>query len=105
MRMPTRAEPAVPGVTPRPAPAALTLLPAIGVSLSAFVLFAFRVPEVGHPLLAVSLIAAVLIDRELGRDLALIGVGVAIVSTTSVEADVGWPSFVRIGLASCTGAG
>jgi membrane protease YdiL (CAAX protease family) len=96
--MSTRAESALPGELPRAAPTALTLLPALGVSASAFVLFALRVPEVGHPLLAISLIAAVLIDRELGRDLALIGVGVAIVSTTSVEADVSWPSFVRIGI-------
>lgn len=98
MRIPVRADTAVPDGMPGPTPTALTVLPAIGVSASAFVLFALRVPEVGHPLLAVSLIAAVLIDRELARDLSLIGVGVAIVSTTSVEADVGWSSFVRIGV-------
>jgi membrane protease YdiL (CAAX protease family) len=73
------------------------LLVAGGVSLSAFFLFALQLPAIGHPLLAVSLIAAVLVDRELARDLVLIGTGVAIVSTTSVEADVSWPSFVRIG--------
>lgn len=79
------------------------LFPAIGVSLSAFVLFALRPawPEgvvPGLVLLAVSIGAAIVIDRELGRDLGLIGIGIAIVSTTSVEADVSWPSFVRIGL-------
>lgn len=96
--MPTRSDAAAGAVpTPTPTPTALTILPAVGVSVSAFLLFALRVPEAGHPLLAVSLIAAVLIDRELGRDLALIGIGVAIVSLTSVEADVSWPSFVRIG--------
>jgi membrane protease YdiL (CAAX protease family) len=79
------------------------LLPAAGVSLSAFVLFALRpaFPQLtiaGLGLLVASLLAAILIDRELGRDLSLIGIGIAIVSVTSVEADVTWPSFVRIGL-------
>lgn len=77
------------------------LLPVIGVALSAFVLFGlFDTPVqhvVGIPLLAASLIAAMLIDRELGKDLVLIGVGIGIVATTSVEADVSWPSFIRIG--------
>jgi membrane protease YdiL (CAAX protease family) len=77
------------------------LIPTAGVSLSAFVLFGlFDTPiqhAVGIPLLAASLIAAMLVDRELGKDLVLIGVGIGIVATTSVEADVSWPSFIRIG--------
>ncbi len=73
------------------------LLPAVGVSLSAFFLFGLQLHAIGVPLLAVSLIAAMLVDRELGKDLALIGIGVGIVATTSVEADVSWPSFIRIG--------
>jgi membrane protease YdiL (CAAX protease family) len=93
---PVESGPAIPDPTSNPTLA--KVLPAIGVSVSALLLFGFQLPAVGHPVLAVSLIAAVLIDRELGRDLALIGVGVAIVSTTSVEADVEWTSFVRIGL-------
>lgn len=82
-------------------------IPAAGVSLSAFVLFALRpgFPELtplGLGILAVSVLAGILIDRAsgeqgLGTDLSLIGIGIAIVSTTSVEADVSWPSFVRIG--------
>jgi membrane protease YdiL (CAAX protease family) len=85
------------------APAAVTtvrishVLPAVGVSLSAFLLFGLRLTLIGLAVLAVSLLAAILIDRALGLDLSLIGLGVAIVSTTSVEADVHWPSFVRIG--------
>lgn len=97
-RLPLGDGSAVAPVEASPTATLARLLPAIGVSTSAFLLFALQLPAVGHPLLAVSLIAAVLIDRELGRDLALIGVGVAIVSTTSVEADVAWPSFVRIGI-------
>jgi membrane protease YdiL (CAAX protease family) len=78
------------------------LLPAAGVSLSAFLMFALRpyVPGIvvaGLLVLLLSLAGAVMIERELALDLALIGVGIGIVSTTSVEADVHWPSFVRIG--------
>lgn len=80
----------------------LKLLPAAGVSLSAFVLFGLHAQpfqhSVGIPLLAVSLIGAMLVDRELGKDLALVGVGIALVATTSVEADVSWEAFVRIGI-------
>lgn len=80
----------------------MKVLPAAGVSLSAFVLFALRpafpgLTPLGLALLAASLLAGILIDRELGRDLSLIGIGIAIVSVTSVEADVEWASFVRIG--------
>lgn len=74
------------------------LLPAVGVALSAFAFFALLLPWVGAPLLVASLVAAVLLDRELARDLGLVGIGIAIVATTSVKADVSWPSFVRIGL-------
>lgn len=73
------------------------LIPAAGVSISAVVLFAFQLAGWGHALLLLSLLAARLINRELGKDLVLIGVGVAIVSTTSVEADVSWDRFLIIG--------
>ena len=74
-----------------------TALPAIGVSLSAFLLFGLMLPGWGHALLVVSLAAAWWRDRELGKDLTLIGLGVAIVSTTSVAADVHWDRFFTIG--------
>ena len=74
------------------------LVPAGLLSLSAFFLFALREPLVGYPLLAGSLVLAVILDRRLAQDLLLIGVGVGIVSLTSVEADVSWPSFIRIGV-------
>ncbi len=78
------------------------LLPAIGVSASAVVLFYLRLTLPGLTILVASLVAAVLVgrwlrDRDFAIDLGLIGIGVAIVSTTSVEADVEWGSFVRIG--------
>lgn len=83
--------------TPFLADSGWNLLPAAGVSLSAFFLFGLQVHAIGVPLLAVSLIAAMIVDRELGKDLVLVGIGIGIVATTNVEADVTWPSFIRIG--------
>lgn len=75
----------------------LRLLPAAGVSLSAFLLFALQVGWPGHAVLVASLVTAYLMDRALAKDLLLIGVGVAIVSTTSVEADINWDRFFLVG--------
>lgn len=85
-------------VQPRPV-TARTLLPAAGVSLSAFLLFGAHVRPLGYVVLVVSLAVAWALDRALARDLLLIGVGIALVSTTSMEADVSWPRFVAIGSA------
>ncbi len=73
------------------------LTAAAGVSLSAFVLFALFLPGWGHLLLVASLLLAWRVDRELGRDLTLIGAGIAVVSTTSVEADLRWDRFFLLG--------
>ena len=72
----------MPAPTTSPAPL-LGLLPAAGVSFSAFLLFALMVGWPGHVVLALSLAAAYLIHRPLFRDLLLIGTGITIVSTTT----------------------
>ena len=74
------------------------LVPAALLSISALFLFALQQPLVGYPLLIGSLVLAVVLDRALAQDLLLIGIGVGIVSLTSVEADVSWPAFIRIGM-------
>ncbi|WP_338049697.1 CPBP family intramembrane glutamic endopeptidase [Ruania rhizosphaerae] len=79
-------------------PSLSTVLPAVGVALSAFLLFGLMLPGWGHGLLVVSLAAAWWVSRELGKDLSLIGIGIAIVSVTSVEADVHWDRFFTIGI-------
>lgn len=93
---------AVPATTPltdaRPRVPA-KLLPAAGVSASAVLLFGLHVRPLGYVVLVLSLVAAFLVDRDLGRDLLLIGTGISIISTTSMEADVSWPRFLRIGMA------
>jgi membrane protease YdiL (CAAX protease family) len=75
----------------------LGLAAAAGVSASAVVLFAFLLPGWGHGLLVLSVMLAWRVDSELGRDLTLIGAGIAIVSTTSVEADLRWDRFFVLG--------
>jgi hypothetical protein len=89
---------AVPTDTAEPASATpLALVPAAGVAASAFLLFALQLPGWGHALLALSLLGALLVSRELAKDLALVGIGIAIVSTTSVVASVQWDRFLTIG--------
>ena len=80
-----------------PVRAAWSLLPAAGVSLAAVLLFGFQLGGLGHLLLLGSVAGAFAVDRRLGKDLLLIAVGVAIVSTTSVEADLDWDRFFTIG--------
>lgn len=91
--------PATPTTTDAPPRASLALLPAAGVSASAVLLFGVHVRPAGYALLVVSLVAAWVMDRGLGRDLLLIGLGIGIVSTTSMEADLDWPRFTAIGTA------
>lgn len=69
----------------------------VGVALSAFLLFGLQLSGWGHALLVASLAVAFLLERELAKDLLLIGVGIAFVSLTSVEADVSWDRFFTIG--------
>lgn len=76
-----------------------TLIPAVGVSLSAFLLFGAHIRPLGWLVLSAAVGLAWLVDRGLGKDLTLIGLGVSIVSTTSMEADVSWPRFIAIGTA------
>lgn len=73
------------------------------VATAALFMFGLRIAipgwslAVGYALLAAGLLIAWRRDRELLKDLGLIGIGICIVSVTSVEADVGWSAFFRIG--------
>lgn len=76
------------------------LPPALGVALSAVVLYGFfdaPFRPVGYVVLVVSLVAAFLVDRPLFRDLLLIGIGITIVSLVSVEADISWLNILVLG--------
>lgn len=74
------------------------LIPALGVSASAFLIFGVQNVPVGWAVLAASLVTAFLIDRMLGSDLLLIGVGLGIVSTISVEANLDYPNIALMGV-------
>lgn len=75
------------------------LLCAAGVSASAVLLFGVHARPAGYVVLLVSLVAAAVVRRALGKDLLLIALGILIISTTSMEADVSWPRFFAIGTA------
>ena len=88
--------------SPRPA-LSWALLPAILLSVSALFLYPLRLQLIGYPIVVAALILAWLFDRrglttDLFRDLLLIAIGMVIVSTTSVKADISWINFVVVGV-------
>ena len=93
--------------TPRPA-LSWALLPAILLAGSAPLMFAFRGASLAqtiaaYGLLVGALVIAWLFDRNgrsegLFKDLLLIAIGMVIVSTVSVKADISWGNFFLLGL-------
>ena len=73
------------------------LLPAAGVSVSAFLMFGLQHQPSGYTVLALSLAAAFRLDRDLGKSLALIGFGIGIIGLISLEADISWGNIVLMG--------
>jgi membrane protease YdiL (CAAX protease family) len=73
------------------------LIPAAGVAASAFLLFAVERDLAGYVTLAVSLLVAFFVDRDLWRSLLLIGAGLVIISTISVAADISYPNMALMG--------
>ncbi len=92
--------------TPRPA-LSWALLPAILLAGSAPLMFAFRGASLAqtiaaYGLLVVALVIAWFFDRGrrtegLFKDLLLIAIGMVIVSTISVKADISWGNFFLLG--------
>lgn len=64
------------------------LVPSALVAVSAVPLFVLHERLIGLPILAVGILSALAVDRLLFRHLALIGLGLAIISTMSVKADL-----------------
>ncbi len=91
----------------RPPAWSWALVPATLLSASAILLFAFRGASVatiigGYGMLVLALVIAWIMDsravtRGLAKDLLLIALGMVIVSTVSVEADIGWGNFFLLG--------
>ncbi len=66
----------------------LRLLAAVLVSGSAVLLFAVHARPLGYVPLVLGVALGLLVDRRLGRDLALVGIGMGIISTISLKADL-----------------
>ncbi|MEO6309912.1 MAG: CPBP family glutamic-type intramembrane protease [Leifsonia sp.] len=75
-------------------PTALTwrVLPAALVSASAVLLFGVRIALAGYAVLLLGILLAWIIDRPLFRDLLLIALGLGIISTISLEANIDYPN-------------
>lgn len=78
---------------------ALRLTAAGLVSASAVLLFAVHVRPVAYLPLVVGILLGLAVDRALGRDLALVGVGLGIISTIPLEADLTDAGMVRFAIA------
>lgn len=95
--MSTAAQPHVTDVPARLPGWSVSLIPAALISLSALFLFALEARPAGYLTMASGIALAVWLDRVLLRDLLLIAVGLIIVSTISVRADVSWGNVVLMG--------
>ena len=78
------------------------LVPAALLSGSAVLMFSLRLTLLGYLVVAIALAAAWFTDRNkhtegLAKDLFLIAVGMVIVSTVSVAADISWGNFFLLG--------
>src|SRR6187402_871637 len=87
----------------RPASLSWALVPAILLSGSALLLYPLRMPLPGYVIIAIALTLAFILDRRglsttLFRDLLLIAIGMVIVSTVSVVADISWGNFLMVGI-------
>ncbi|MGD7733049.1 CPBP family intramembrane glutamic endopeptidase [Propionibacteriaceae bacterium G57] len=85
------------GITARRPGWSVSLVPALLVSLSGFLLFALEWSVAGYVAMALGIGLCIWLDRVLLRDLLLICVGLVIVSTVSVRANVAWGNVVLLG--------
>ena len=82
-------------VQPRPR---LALIPAGLLSLSAVLMFGLEWKLAGYLVLAVAIGIGFLVNRALGRDLGLIALGLLIISTISLKADISYGNIVIMGI-------
>lgn len=73
------------------------LVPAAGVALSAFLLFGLQIEVTGYLTLAGSIAVGFALDRDLGRSLLVIGVGLAPIGLISLAADIRWGHYALMG--------
>ena len=73
------------------------LLPAVGVSVSAFLMFGLQHQPSAYAVLAVSVVLAFVVDRDLGKSLALIGFSIGVIGLIFLEADISWGNIMLMG--------
>ena len=71
-------------------------MPAVIVAFSAFLMFGLQLEPVAYPVLAVGIGLGFLLDRDLGRSLLLIGIGIAPIGLISVAADIRWGHYFLV---------
>lgn len=76
----------------------LRVLAAALVCGSAVLLFAVHVRPLGYVPLVAGVLLAFAVDRALGRDLAVVGLGMAIITTISLKADLSDAGIARFGV-------
>src|SRR3990170_2242465 len=74
------------------------LVPACGVSASAVLLFGFEFSLAGYATMLASLIIAAIVDRGLFKNLLLIAIGLTIISTISLEANIDYWNILLMGV-------
>jgi hypothetical protein len=77
----------------------LPLAAAALVSLSGFLMFALEAREAGYGVLAVAVALGLVVHRPLGKDLALIGFGLTVMSAVPITTDVSNEHMVTMGTA------
>lgn len=73
------------------------LLPAMLVALSAFLMFGLQREGLAYPVLAAGVAVGFLLDRDLGRSLLLIALGLAPIGLISLAADIRWSHYFLVG--------
>jgi hypothetical protein len=72
------------------------LVPALVVACSAFLMFGLQREAIAYPVLAVGIGLGFALDRDLGRSLLLIGLGLAPIGAISVAADIRWSHYFLV---------
>jgi membrane protease YdiL (CAAX protease family) len=66
------------------------------VAVSAFLMFGLSIEAVAYPVLAAGIALGFLLDRDLGRSLLLIGLGLTPIGLISVGADIRWSHYLLV---------
>jgi membrane protease YdiL (CAAX protease family) len=72
------------------------LAPAVIVAFSAFLMFGLQREEIAFPVLAAGIGLGFVLDRDLGRSLLLIGLGITPIGLISVAADIRWSHYFLV---------